>query len=348
MRHHKPKCALLENVPGLVTLESGEAIRIIMQALSNEGYCVSYHIIDAALLVPQHRKRVYIVAIRQDLCVPPPPSTTTAAAGKTGSKWRFIWPPFIPNLHRTVSEIIEPPNRIKNFESFVLPEASWYHVKALPEFKEKPHYKLAPLYTAPAATLISSYRTSTWKHAQFVPLFEHLSSSTIPAEPKPKYTSIAAFLSVLPAPRRYTARECARLQGFSEDFVDTVHDTAHDPDQPSGSTTAVMGIRAFYKAIGNAVSPPIVAVVAGSLLCAIDHRYVRTTVLLEPFFSSFRLRCLLSAAGGVIVVDCVLRWIWCLTRCQPIATMLRPIDCVLGLSHCRMAAPLPSLHYTTR
>src|SRR5689334_14258996 len=68
MRHHKPKCALLENVPGLVTLENGDAIRIIMKALSNEGYRVSYHIVDTALLLPQHRKRVYIVAIRQDLC----------------------------------------------------------------------------------------------------------------------------------------------------------------------------------------------------------------------------------------------------------------------------------------
>ena len=56
--------------------------------------------------------------------------------------------------------------------------------------------------------------------------------------------------SLPPAPRFFTPRECARLQGFPEAF----------------SLTACDNPGRFYHQIGNAVSPPIVAAVAHALL----------------------------------------------------------------------------------
>jgi len=54
-------------------------------------------------------------------------------------------------------------------------------------------------------------------------------------------------------PRLFTPRECARLQGFPDRFE-------------------FEGVSSWYKLIGNAVSPPIVALIAGSILCAVQHR----------------------------------------------------------------------------
>lgn len=56
-------------------------------------------------------------------------------------------------------------------------------------------------------------------------------------------------------PRRFSRRECARLQGFPEEF----------------SYEAAEGPRAWYRAIGNAVSPPVVCAIAGAILCAWRH-----------------------------------------------------------------------------
>jgi len=54
-------------------------------------------------------------------------------------------------------------------------------------------------------------------------------------------------------PRWLSLRETARLQGFPEWLEITC------------------GGHAWYRLIGNAVSPPIVCAIAGSMLCAINH-----------------------------------------------------------------------------
>ncbi|MCJ7842640.1 DNA cytosine methyltransferase [Lederbergia sp. NSJ-179] len=68
--HHKPKMILLENVPGLLTIQNGEAFRIIIRSLENAGYNAFTEVLDAQNFgLPQIRKRVVIVGFRTDLKV---------------------------------------------------------------------------------------------------------------------------------------------------------------------------------------------------------------------------------------------------------------------------------------
>eukprot|EP01130_Rhizamoeba_saxonica_P002506 TRINITY_DN12299_c0_g1_i1.p1 TRINITY_DN12299_c0_g1~~TRINITY_DN12299_c0_g1_i1.p1 ORF type:complete len:454 (-),score=87.81 TRINITY_DN12299_c0_g1_i1:68-1429(-) len=84
-----------------------------------------------------------------------------------------------------------------------------------------------------ARTLIGSYKTSFLKGSEFVP--------------------VGPIDSDIP-PRFYTQKECIKLQGFPEDF-----------DFSSNRNT-----NRFYRQIGNAVSPPIIAGIGKSILAALN------------------------------------------------------------------------------
>jgi DNA (cytosine-5)-methyltransferase 1 len=60
-----PKAFLLENVPGLVTPRHRMYLKSVVQRLSKLGYNVSVEVLDAALFgVPQHRRRLIVVGLR--------------------------------------------------------------------------------------------------------------------------------------------------------------------------------------------------------------------------------------------------------------------------------------------
>ena len=62
VEHKKPSAFLLENVKGLVSHDSGNTLKIILDSLTSIGYQVQYKVLDAADFgVPQYRKRIYIV-----------------------------------------------------------------------------------------------------------------------------------------------------------------------------------------------------------------------------------------------------------------------------------------------
>lgn len=65
LRHHRPPAFLLENVKNLAGHDGGRTFRTIRKVLTEElGYTVSWTIIDAQCVVPQHRERIYIVGFR--------------------------------------------------------------------------------------------------------------------------------------------------------------------------------------------------------------------------------------------------------------------------------------------
>lgn len=68
LKYHMPKAFLLENVPGLLTIQNGETFKIIIGALREAGYSVHHKILEAANFgLAQSRKRVIIVGFRKDL-----------------------------------------------------------------------------------------------------------------------------------------------------------------------------------------------------------------------------------------------------------------------------------------
>ena len=58
----RPQKVLLENVPGLLSIEGGETFAQIILALGDVGYFVEWQVLDSQHFgVPQHRERVFIV-----------------------------------------------------------------------------------------------------------------------------------------------------------------------------------------------------------------------------------------------------------------------------------------------
>lgn len=57
----RPEALLLENVAGLTTHDEGQTFKIIIGILKDLGYRTTWKVLDAVTLVPQHRKRVYII-----------------------------------------------------------------------------------------------------------------------------------------------------------------------------------------------------------------------------------------------------------------------------------------------
>jgi DNA (cytosine-5)-methyltransferase 1 len=67
LHHHKPKAFLLENVKNLLSHDRGRTFSVIKRTLKEElGYNLFVKVIDARVVVPQHRERVLLVGFRDE------------------------------------------------------------------------------------------------------------------------------------------------------------------------------------------------------------------------------------------------------------------------------------------
>lgn len=68
----RPKCMVIENVPGLATMQKGHVLEQIVAGFSQLGYLVSFaELLAAQYGVPQMRWRMIFVAFRKDLGIDP-------------------------------------------------------------------------------------------------------------------------------------------------------------------------------------------------------------------------------------------------------------------------------------
>ena len=66
-QYHKPIVMILENVKNIVSMDSGNTIKMIEQKLDEIGYHVHVHVLNASNFgVPQARERVYFACLRKD------------------------------------------------------------------------------------------------------------------------------------------------------------------------------------------------------------------------------------------------------------------------------------------
>ena len=191
----QPRALLLENVRGLLTHE--DTLNEVLRALAAAGY-PQMHVaeMDAAAVVPQRRRRVYLVGFR---------STSARAA--------FVWPR-LPALRRTADAILEAGPLATDVDmaegsakgvvgvtaiaGLALSCDKWSKVAGSAYYAKFPASRLlAP--GALAQTLQATYKSGCLLYSQFVP-------TASPADvPSP--------------PRFYSPRECARLMGFPEAFI---------------------------------------------------------------------------------------------------------------------------------
>lgn len=64
LKSKKPQAFLLENVSNLQHHDKGKTWQIMQDYLTQLGYSLHWKIIDASLIVPQSRKRIFIVGLR--------------------------------------------------------------------------------------------------------------------------------------------------------------------------------------------------------------------------------------------------------------------------------------------
>lgn len=233
----KPKYFLAENVSGLKGLNNGKFLNEQIEAYGKAGYAVFYQLLNAKDFgVPQARKRLIIVGIRNDL------------------NQEFIFPqPTHGKITKKNNNLLLPyashGDAIKDLDLW--PEGEFYERPHDPEGNFSWYYmsrNRKANWAGPAYTVVANWRhitlhpsspkmTLTWSNLadgfkqrwDFSDGYEHLEAD--------------ASLPILEKARRLSWRECARIQTFPKNF------------EPFGD------VEKKFTQIGNAVPPKLAEVI---------------------------------------------------------------------------------------
>lgn len=239
----KPRCVVIENVPGLVTLAGGAYLRAILQGLDEAGYdAACAELLAAQYGAPQMRWRLIIIGWRKDLGIPagygfPQPTagkpaigdllpnvtippwqlegfvTTAQAIGdlppvKAGEEaTRYVGPPTGPYQELMRAGLSD---ELSNHYAARLSEANLTrlrHIKPGQDWRDLPHELLpAGMQRALRKDHTRRYRRMTW---------DGIPRAVITRFRDPK----SGEYTHPEQDRTITIREAARLQGFPDSFV---------------------------------------------------------------------------------------------------------------------------------
>lgn len=226
LKNKQPKFFLAENVSGMLANRHSEAVRNIVKQFENCGYDVSITLVNAADYgVPQDRKRVFYIGFRKDLKVNfkfPQPTTPNPAQKLT--------------LRDAIGDLADTA------------------IPALP--KNKTNGKLnIPNHEyfvgAYSTIFMSRNRVRAWNEQAFTVQASGRQCQLHPQAPKMQFIEknkrrfVPGYEYLY---RRLTVRECARIQGFPDDFEFIYTDVDYG-----------------YKMIGNAVPVNLAYEIAKSI-----------------------------------------------------------------------------------
>lgn len=221
--YHKPKVIFCENVKGLFKHDKGRTFKVITEAFAAIGYKVFYQVLNSKNFgVPQNRERVYIVCFREDIA----PET-------------FEFPTRV-NSPKTIQDILDPaPIPAKYYISDMYLETLKRHKERHAAKGNGFGYKVQDLNGIAGTLLTSSGRRD-----------QNLIKDSRPHSMIPE-TKIKGNINTEDL-RHFTPRECARLQGFPEDFILPVSDTQ------------------LYRQFGNSVTVPVIKIIAEKIKEVLD------------------------------------------------------------------------------
>ena len=222
----KPKFFLAENVSGILHQKHSEALNSITSQFADCGYNIKYELLNAYDHgVPQTRKRVFIIGIRDDI------------------NTDFIFPEKVDptnrrNLHDAISDLPKSiPAKDKNFTN--------YNFKKLVTNEVTNNEFMTGGFST---IFMSRNRVRGWDEPSFTIQAGGRHAPIHPDAPKMVKHGKNDFRFVkehLDKYRRLSVRECARVQTFPDDFV------FHYKQVADG-----------YKMIGNAVPVLLAEVIA--------------------------------------------------------------------------------------
>lgn len=206
LNEKKPQFFVAENVPGLLAQRHRQDLEQFINAFKSAGYNLHYQIYDAQdYQVAQSRQRLVFVGIKKSL------------------KLKFTAPPIIDNplVLKDVLQNLSIPKPCKNGQSNHLIDSHEYMTGSF------------------SSMFMSRNRVRSWDESSFTILATARQIPLHPQAPKMVKIDTDKFKFVSGSEnlyRRLSVRECARIQGFPDDFL-FEYDKIEDG----------------YKMIGNAV-----------------------------------------------------------------------------------------------
>lgn len=232
LKNKRPKFFLAENVSGMLASRHSEAVKNIIQQFEDCGYNLTLTLVNAADYgVPQDRKRVFYIGFRKDLKIDfkfPSPTTPNAKDKLT--------------MKDAIGDLVDTP------------------VPALPKNKtngdlEIPNHEY---YIGAYSTIfMSRNRVRGWNEQAFTVQASGRQCQLHPQAPKMKFVEknkrifVPGYEDLY---RRLTVRECARIQGFPDNFKFIYTDVDYG-----------------YKMIGNAVPINLAYIIACSIKDALNE-----------------------------------------------------------------------------
>ena len=203
----KPKFFLVENVSGILADRNRKVFSDFLTEFENAGYIVSWQLLDVNNYnVPENRERVIIVGYRRDL----------------NKKFIFPSPSFVkPCLRDVIFDLPEPyPTKSKANEKLEIPNHEYMIGSFSPIFMSRNRVRS---WNEPSFTIQASGRQC--------PL--HPKAPKMVKKSKDKFEFVEYQENLY---RRFSVRECARIQTFPDDFI-----------------FIYKNINSGYKMVGNAV-----------------------------------------------------------------------------------------------
>jgi DNA (cytosine-5)-methyltransferase 1 len=223
LRDKQPKFFLAENVSGMLANRHSEAVKNILDCFDECGYNVTLNLVNAADYgVPQDRKRVFYIGFRKDLDIDfkfPKPTTPKKEDKLT--------------LRDAIGDLADSA------------------VQALPKNKANANLKIPnhEYFTGSYSTIfMSRNRVRAWNEQGFTVQASGRQCQLHPQAPEMLFVEKNKRIFVPGKEelyRRLTVRECARLQGFPDDF-EFIYTDVNDG----------------YKMIGNAVPVDLANIIA--------------------------------------------------------------------------------------
>jgi len=233
LKEKQPKFFLAENVSGMLANRHSEAVKNIVSQFEDCGYDVSITLVNAADYgVPQDRHRVFYIGFRKDLNI------------------NFEFPkPTTPYK----SQKLTMRDAIGDLAGTAIPALP--HNKTNGELEIPNHEYFTGAYST---IFMSRNRVRAWNEQAFTVQASGRQCQLHPQAPKMKFVEknkrifVPGYEDLY---RRLTVRECARIQGFPDDFEFIYTDVDYG-----------------YKMIGNAVPVNLSYVIACAIKNTLDTK----------------------------------------------------------------------------
>lgn len=194
LKAKQPKFFLAENVSGMLLNRHSEALKNIKQLFKEAGYNLSFKLLNASDFdVPQDRKRVFFVGIREDL------------------DFKFKFP-------KSLKEKVTLEQKIADLQNSVVPAKEGN--KTNKENCKIPNHEY--MIGGFSSMFMSRNRVRSWDEQSYTIQAGGRHAPLHPQAPKMKFIEQNKRIFVPGKEnlyRRLSVRECARIQTFPDDFV---------------------------------------------------------------------------------------------------------------------------------